>query len=93
MLWNVEGAVAEPHRIVALQQQPLFCKEPERAKRDRASVHRRKPRIDYPPFTQFYLTEADPDLLADIWGRRHRSALAVIAVMPEPTTARPLCAT
>ena len=30
MLWNVEGAVAEPHRIVALQQQPLFRKEPER---------------------------------------------------------------
>src|SRR5882672_3276584 len=30
---NVEGAIAEPHRIVALQQQPLRRKEPERAKR------------------------------------------------------------
>ena len=36
---NVEGAAAEPHRLVALEQEPLRRKEPERAKRDRVSVH------------------------------------------------------
>ena len=29
---DVEGAAAEPHRLVALEQQPLRCKEPVRAK-------------------------------------------------------------
>src|SRR5260370_5471470 len=36
---NVKGAAAEPHRLVALEQEPLRCKEPVRAKRDRLSVH------------------------------------------------------
>ena len=36
---NVKGAAAEPHWLVALKQKPLLCKEPERAKRDRVSVH------------------------------------------------------
>ena len=36
---DVEGAAAEPHRLVALEQQPLRCKEPERPERDRLSVH------------------------------------------------------
>jgi hypothetical protein len=35
---NVEGAAAEPHRLVALDQEPLRCKEPVRAKRDRVFV-------------------------------------------------------
>jgi hypothetical protein len=36
---NVKGAAAEPHRLVALEQEPLRCKEPVRAKRDRVFVH------------------------------------------------------
>src|SRR6185312_16607353 len=36
---DVEGAAAEPHRLVAVEQETLLCKEPERAKRDRVSVH------------------------------------------------------
>jgi hypothetical protein len=36
---DVEGAAAEPHRLVALEQETLLCKEPERAKRDRVSIH------------------------------------------------------
>src|SRR4029079_829927 len=36
---DVEGATTEPHWFVALEQQPLLCKEPERPKRDRVSVH------------------------------------------------------
>src|SRR6185295_13954731 len=40
---NVEGAAAEPHRPIALKQKPLVGKEQERAKRDCASVHRRRP--------------------------------------------------
>src|SRR5689334_25437160 len=36
---DVEGAAAEPHRLVALEQEPPRRKQPERAKRDRASVH------------------------------------------------------
>ena len=42
---DVEGAAAEPHRLVALEQEPLRCEEPERAKRDRASVHGAAPRL------------------------------------------------
>ena len=36
---DVKGAAAEPHRLVALEQEPLRCKEPVRAKRDRVFVH------------------------------------------------------
>src|SRR6266478_7159307 len=36
---NVEGAAAEPHRLVALEQKPLRCKEPVRAKRNRVFIH------------------------------------------------------
>jgi hypothetical protein len=36
---DVEGAAAEPHRLVALEQETLLCKEPERAKRDRVPIH------------------------------------------------------
>ncbi len=36
---DVEGAAAEPHRLVALEQKPLRCKEPKRPERDRVSVH------------------------------------------------------
>jgi hypothetical protein len=38
-LQNVKGAAAEPHRLVALEQEPLRCKEPVRAKRDRVFIH------------------------------------------------------
>ena len=48
---NVEGAAAEPHRPVALKQKPLLRKEQERAKRDCASVHRRRPWFRLPIFT------------------------------------------
>ncbi len=36
---DVKGAAAEPHRVIALEQEPLRSKEPKRAKRDCASVH------------------------------------------------------
>jgi len=36
---NIEGATAEPYRLVALKQDPLCRKEPERAKRDRVTIH------------------------------------------------------
>jgi hypothetical protein len=36
---DVEGAAAEPHRPVVLEQETLLCKELERAKRDRVSIH------------------------------------------------------
>jgi len=36
---NVKSAAAHPHRLVALEQEPLRCKEPVRAKRDRVFVH------------------------------------------------------
>src|SRR6266481_1742213 len=42
---NVEGAAAEPHRLVALEQKPLHWKEPKRPKRDRVSVHEAGRRI------------------------------------------------
>src|SRR5277367_1016623 len=42
---DVEGAAAEPHWLVALQQQPLSCKEPIWAKRDRSCVHGAAPRF------------------------------------------------
>ena len=51
---DVEGAAAEPHWLVALEQEPLRCKEPERAKRDRVSVHG-----GYAGFTYFYLILLD----------------------------------
>jgi hypothetical protein len=35
---DVKGAAAEPHWLVALQQEPLRRKQPERTKRDRASI-------------------------------------------------------
>src|SRR5882672_11488170 len=35
---DVEGAAAQPHRPVALEQEPLRSKEPERTKRDRVPV-------------------------------------------------------
>jgi len=35
---DVKGAAAEPHRLVALEQEPLRCQEPVRAKRDRVPV-------------------------------------------------------
>src|SRR5882672_8297743 len=44
---DVKSAAAEPHRLVAVEQEPLLCKEPERAKRDRVSVHE-IPRRIYP---------------------------------------------
>src|SRR6266446_6689778 len=54
---NVKGAAAEPHRLVALEQKPLRCKEPVRAKRDRVFVHEgRSP--ESPHSTQFNLTGA-----------------------------------
>jgi hypothetical protein len=36
---NVKGAAAETHRFIPLEQEPLPCKKPERAKRDCISVH------------------------------------------------------
>ncbi len=36
---NVKGAAAEPHGLVAIKQESLPCKQPERAKRDRVSAH------------------------------------------------------
>ena len=36
---DVKSATAEKHRLVALKQKPLRSNEPERAKRDRISVH------------------------------------------------------
>src|ERR1700722_12876875 len=36
---DVKRAVAEPHWRIALEQEPLRYKEPERAKGDRASIH------------------------------------------------------
>jgi hypothetical protein len=42
---DIEGAAAEPHRLIALEQEPLPRKEPERAKRDRISVHKEARRI------------------------------------------------
>src|SRR5207245_4200510 len=42
---DVEGAAAEPHRRVALEQQTLRCKEPEWAKRDRESIQWGRSRI------------------------------------------------
>src|SRR5579872_1215390 len=49
---DVKGAAAEPHRVVALEQKPLRCKEPKRAKRDGVSVHGPVP--GFTPFTGFY---------------------------------------
>jgi hypothetical protein len=37
---DVEGAATQPHRLVALEQKPLRCMQPEWAKRDCESVHR-----------------------------------------------------
>jgi hypothetical protein len=54
---DVEGAAAEPHRLVALEQKPLRCNEAERAKRDRTCVHEvASPNAAL--FTRFYLTAA-----------------------------------
>ena len=36
---NVQGAVAEPHWPVVLEQEPLLCEEREPAERDPAFVH------------------------------------------------------
>jgi hypothetical protein len=36
---DVKSPAAEPHRLVALEQEPLRCKEPVRAKRDCVFVH------------------------------------------------------
>ena len=36
---NVKSAAAEPHRLIALEQEPPRCNEPERAERDRVSIH------------------------------------------------------
>jgi hypothetical protein len=36
---DLEGAAAEPHGPIALKQEPLRRKQPERAKRDRVSIH------------------------------------------------------
>jgi hypothetical protein len=36
---DIEGAAAEPYRLIAFEQKPLRRKEPERAKRDRIAVH------------------------------------------------------
>ena len=54
---DVKGATAEPHRLVALEQEPLRWNEAERAKRDRACVHEvASPNSLF--FTRFYLTAA-----------------------------------
>ena len=54
---NVEGAAAEPHRLVALEQKPLRGKEPERAKRDRESIRGSGSRI-HSAFYQILLDRA-----------------------------------
>jgi hypothetical protein len=51
---DVKGAAAEPHRLVALEQQPLRCKKPVRAKQYRLLVHRAGP--GFTSFTCFYST-------------------------------------
>ena len=51
---DVEGAGAEPHWLVAFEQEPLCCEEPVRTKRDRASVHGVASGFSI-LFTQFYL--------------------------------------
>jgi hypothetical protein len=50
---NVKGSAAEPHRLVALEQEPLRRKQPKRAKRDRVCVHGPAPWSNH--FTCFYL--------------------------------------
>src|SRR5882724_11774404 len=50
---DVEGAAAEPHRLVAFEQEALRCVKSERAKRDRNSIHGADPSL--PLFTEFYL--------------------------------------
>jgi hypothetical protein len=52
---DVKGAAAEPHRLVALQQETLCHDEAERSKRDHACVHATvSPSTSL--FTEFYLT-------------------------------------
>jgi hypothetical protein len=36
---DVKGATAEPHRVLALEQEPLRCKQPKWSKSDRAAIH------------------------------------------------------
>jgi hypothetical protein len=36
---DLEGAAAQPHRLIPLEQQSLRCQEPERPKRNRVCVH------------------------------------------------------
>ena len=47
---DVESTTAEPHGLVTLEQEPSCCDEPERAERDRGSVHGEPP---VPSFTYF----------------------------------------
>jgi hypothetical protein len=54
---DVEGAAAEPHRLVALEQETLLCEEPERAKRDRVSIHGIA-RLVYPILPNFCVLSA-----------------------------------
>jgi hypothetical protein len=48
---DIEGAAAQSHWLVAVQQEPPRCDEPVRAKGDRVSIHRADPR-----YTNFYQT-------------------------------------
>ncbi len=51
---DVEGAAAEPHWLVALEQETLCCDEAERAERDRVAVQGGGCRR-HPFFYQFFL--------------------------------------
>src|SRR5258708_3689880 len=76
---DVKGAAAESHRLTALEQEPLRCKEPVRAKRDRVFVHGgRSP--ESTNFTQIYLTGAR----ATLRRRELQLQLAVTATTSYP---------